>query len=387
MVDKRSYTLKSFNSSHIIFLLFAIMPIAPYWFKIANINISYILCTLGCIVMLGLRNYRIKLHVNVTFFLILQAIVIRIFQHFINGNYKTVVMYSFTTLIFGILVIHYVSNRKIFLKLIDLLVYISGIISILGIIEEITHFNFFSLFNTTDANLNYNVLRFGILRILSFSSHTIAYCIYTMFLASLTFYTISVNKKNVKVKKTIYFLLLCNSVMTLSRSAIIVLIVSQFGLLYFYGGFKRVVIVGLKLAILSVIGVGIFSVLNKKILYMVQSMTYMIIAVFNSKYRSIISTNFGGDNLSAFGNRLDLYGWVWDSLRDSKFWGKGIGEKFNYRFYFYSDEWRVSDIKTSIEVQYLSTLFHYGIVGMVSPLRNKQHTKTNSAHCHKAQHR
>ena len=70
--------------------------------------------------------------------------------------------------------------------------------SILGIFEEITRVNVFSFLNT-DYELIYNPLRFGLLRILGFSQHTIAHGVYVMFMMSICMYMWQfVNKKTEK---------------------------------------------------------------------------------------------------------------------------------------------------------------------------------------------
>ena len=301
---------------------------------------------------------------------IAQGGVILIIQLLLAWNVKTLVFYVVTTIALLIAMLGVVNNRNRFVGVINTLVYASGFVSFWGLVEEVTHFNIFSLLNTRGAVLNYNSLRFGLLRIISFSSHAIAYCLYLTMMLCLIFYSFQFckNRKERMIKRVIYIIVLANAILTLSRSSLLVLIASQLVLLYFASGLKKFIITAIKLTVVAGIAIAVLSMINSKVLNAVQMFFYMLLAVFNDNYSNSISAAFGNDNLSGIGNRLDLYSWVWQELKGYRIFGKGYGAEFSHRFTFMSGIYTAEDVKTSIEVQYLSTLYYFGIFGMISQL-------------------
>lgn len=364
---KKKGTISSYN---LLCFLMAIFPILPYWFKIGGVNGSYIICTIDCILILILSRSKILTYFNIAMVLIAQGVIVRLLQLLLAWNIKTLVFYLVTTIVLLSAMLSVINSPRKFIGTINTLVYTSGFVAFWGIVEEVTHFNIFSLLNTRGAILNYNSLRFGLLRIISFSSHAIAYCLYLTMMLCLVFYSFQFckNRREKTLKQIIYVLVLINAVLTLSRSSLLVLIASQLVLLYFASGFKSFILKALKIiAISGIIIIGL-SIVNNKVLNAVQMFIYMLLAVFNDNYSNSISAAFGNDNLSGIGNRLDLYSWVWQELKGYRLFGKGYGASFSHRFTFMSGFYTAEDVKTSIEVQYLSTLYYFGVVGMVSQL-------------------
>lgn len=364
---KKRGTIDSYN---LICFLIAVFPILPYWFKIAGVNVAYVICLIDCVLVFLLSGAKISLYSNVAMAFIAQGVVIRIIQLLLAWNVKTLVFYVVTTIALLIAMLEVVNNRNRFVGVINTLVYASGFVSFWGLVEEVTHFNIFSLLNTRGAVLNYNSLRFGLLRIISFSSHAIAYCLYLTMMLCLIFYSFQFckNRKERIMKRVIYIMVLANAVLTLSRSSLLVLIASQLVLLYCASGLKKFIIAAIKLTVVAGIAIAVLSMINSKVLNAVQMVFYMLLAVFNDNYSNSISAAFGNDNLSGIGNRLDLYSWVWQELKGYRIFGKGYGAEFSHRFTFMSGIYTAEDVKTSIEVQYLSTLYYFGIFGMISQL-------------------
>lgn len=366
-VRKKKRTVNSYN---LMCFLIAIFPILPYWFKIAGINVAYLICLIVCILIFLVFGTKMPLYSNMAMVFIAQGIVVRIIQLFLAGNVKTLVFYFVTTVVLLSAMLHVVNSRNRFIGIINTLVYASGFVSFWGLVEEVTHFNIFSLLNTCDAVLNYNSLRFGLLRIISFSSHAIAYCLYLTMMLCLIFYSFQFcqNRKERIVKHVIYLMALGNAILTLSRSSLLVLIASQLVLFYFASGLKKFIINAIKFAAVAGVVIAILSMINSKVLNAVQMFFYMLLAVFNDSYSNSISAAFGNDNLSGIGNRVDLYSWVWQELKGYRVFGKGYGAEFSHQFTFMSGIYIAEDVKTSIEVQYLSTLYYFGIFGMISQL-------------------
>lgn len=354
---------------NLIQVLLIFFPILPFYFMVGNICVSNIL--IAVVGLLGLciiiRKHSLYVKIDGILLLLLIWIGIRFIAYELSKDFMEGIWFLFRTLICGIVVITGIRNRDNFLRAIYVLVYTSGIIACFGIIESITHFNVFSLINTAGTILNYNPLRFGLLRILSFTSQTIVYCIYCMFMASMAFYLLSIERKKVKKRLLlfIYFLLWVNGLLTLSRSVILAFVVSQ--LLLLYGcGYSKFIIRIFQIIFCGLICYIVLGFFIPQIKTIVENLIFMILAVFNDNYANTISSSFGSDNLKGIGNRFQLYSWVWDSLKGNLLWGMGSRTQFEYQYTAHYGVYYVPSTKTSIEVQYLYVLFHYGIVGLVS---------------------
>lgn len=253
-----------------------------------------------------------------------------------------------------------------FYKAVDAVIYTGGVVGIFGIIESFSGFNVFSLLNTSGMALNYNPPRFGLTRIISSSGGAIEYCLYCMFILFLTFYRCINMNKNKQKKKilTIYCIIFINAVLTLSRSSLLCLIVGQMLLLY-YSGLRTFFKTAFKIIIAAIIAGIVLSACFPTIANMIRQLFYMFLAIFNDDYESMISLSFGNDNLSAYGNRLDLYSWVIGDMKGHYLLGMGAGNRFQHAFTQKSGVYEYTVIKESIEVDYLSTLWRTGVIGML----------------------
>ena len=190
---------------------------------------------------------------------------------------------------------------------------------------------------------------------------------YVMFMMSICMYMWQfVNKKTEKFFIiTIYSLLCINLLLTLSRSIIICTIASQFLILYMMGArklfkmiFKTIIFI---IPILFIVTLFI-PALGKTIKYGF----LMIAALFDSKVASSISSAFGNDNLMGVGNRFDLYGWVSEKMAGHWLFGHGLYADFSYSFTQSNGFYSWIQTKDSIEVEYLNTLYQFGIFGMMT---------------------
>lgn len=363
--SKKKGIISAYNLLCFLIILF---PILPYWFKLGGTNVSYIICTIICVIIFFMVNAKIPLYINVPMLLIGQGVFIRLIQLFWTGNIKTLLFYFVTTVVLLSAMLEVINSQSKFIGLINALVYTCGFVSFWGFIEEVTHFNIFSLLNTGNDALNYNALRFGLLRIISFSSHAIAYCLYLTMMLCLILYSMQFcrTKRELKIKQLIYIMAVLNAILTLSRSSLILMIISQIFLFYVTSGSRKFIIKAIKVIVIGGLAVAILSMISNKVLNSVKMFLYMLLAVFNDSYSSKISSVFGGDNLSGVGNRLDLYNWVWQELQGHILLGKGFGAEFSHQYTFKVGPYYAVDVKKSIEVQYLSTLYYFGIVGLVS---------------------
>lgn len=361
------------NKINYISIFLCLFPILPYYFKFFSLEMTTLVALALFIcycVLLCIKNKPLVLcnKFDTVDFAIIAWALIRCLQYLFDGQFIGAVNVFSRSILAGFVMIRVINSKEKFLRAIDIVIYTGGVLAVFGIIESFTHFNVFSLLNNTNAILNYNAVRFGLLRILSFSSHTIVYCVYIMFIINLAFYRITVeSRENLKrtILQIIYILLFINAILTLSRSAILFLLLSQIMVMYMCGFkkfLKKMLLIGLIMAIVIAWGLAVGGVLAT----FIKNVVAMLLAVFNSDLTEVIAGSYGADNISAVGNRIDLYGWVWEDVKDTLFMGKGGSAKFSHMMTVYSSNYVYRFQKTSIEVQYLNILFHFGLIGLVS---------------------
>ena len=244
-----------------------------------------------------------------------------------HGKITASITLLFTTVFvwYGLFVL--IKSRDSFLHAIKSVIMTGGVVSVLGLIESFTGFNIFFFFFTTGAQLNYNPRRFGIIRIISFSSHAIVYGLFLAFVMALALYYLQFcrSSKERAVTLVAYCLMWSNLLLTLSRSSILCTILSQLLILVFSGMKKALIIIA------RILGIIIVSSLLLRLFYpsifeSVVDIGYMILALFDDRYQSAIALSFGNDNLGGVGNRIDLYQWVFDKMSDHWLFGFGIAD-------------------------------------------------------------
>lgn len=359
------------SQKNIIAIFAFLFPIIPLYFQIAGINginVLSALFILGVLIVKGTK-VNLKLSLSAITIVVLIWVICRCASFVVSGDFTEIIYFLLRTVGVFYALNKIVSKRSYFLTMIKAVVYSSFFVSFFGIVEAVTHFNIFSLLNTT-GELNYNPLRFGLLRILSFSSHTIVYGIYLMFAMSLCLYFMQFvknSKRQYRVFQIGYILIWINMLLTVSRSSIIAAIVSQLLILYFSGArrfFKNL----LKIIVVAAVAMVLLSLAVPKVADMITNVWYMILAILNEDYTSLISSSFGEDNLGGVGNRVDLYAWVAEEMRGHWLLGHGMSAEFSHSYSATNGLYYWIAHKTSIEVQYLDVLYRYGLVGMVTEI-------------------
>jgi len=356
----------------IIFLF--IFPLLPMYFDIIGvsaINIACVYIFYGALLysLVGGKGAKLVVPSSPIYVILALWILVRCSELLIDGLITESLYFFLRTAILFWSLQTLIDTKVRFLKAINVVLYGCFVVCILGIIEEITRFNIFSLLNP-EYVLNYNPLRFGILRILGFAEHTIVYGVYLMFCMSLCFYKFQFIKKDLYKRFfliILYILMWINLILTLSRSIIICTFISQLLMLYF-SGVKKFFKVILK-SLIFLIPLLIFVLVTiPSIRIAINYGLLMILAVFNDKYSTAIASAFGNDNLNALGNRFDLYHWVAEKMGNSWLFGYGIHSNFSYSYTKSNGIYTWTQTKDSIEVQYLSTLYHYGLLGMITEI-------------------
>lgn len=358
------------KSKNTIRILFAVLfPIIPYYFQILGFNASNVLAAIFIILTFtcGGLHFSGKIKCNLLIFAFILWILCTCLCNVLSEASAEAVF--FLLRIFAIFIcIGTIKDKRIFNDVLLAIVYTYGVIAFFGVIEAITRFNIFSLINNAGATFNYNAPRFGLQRILTFGAHTIVHGLYVMFGLALCLYLLQFYKKESKPRKVIvciYLLLWINLILTLSRSAILCTILCHILLLIFMGA-KKMLRTILKCIAILVVTYFTCVLVAPEVAEFIRNSYFMVLAVFNDNYLSIISSTFGNDNLNAFGNRTDLYDWVTNSMNRHWIFGNGVNARFDYAYQDTNGEYFWMAHKTSIEVQYLATLYRYGIAGLLS---------------------
>lgn len=247
----------------------------------------------------------------------------------------------------------FTSKRDKFNLAINFLLFFAFLLTIAGIIEEFTHVNLYALINHRPV---FQDFRFGLLRISTIFTHSINYVNFLMGITLLIIYKYKQANSNIVKKRLqfLYALVVLNLLFANARSTTIILIFTNLILFYFAGYLNRKNIV--KALIFSLVGVFV-AMFSQSFRETVMNFVYMLLAIFFPSFQEKISSSFGGSNIDAIGQRDQLYIWVWERLRGYEW--LGVGNKITFWVKMYP-----SGTKTSIENEYLFTLWRTGIVGL-----------------------
>ena len=351
------------NNFFFIIILVTTYSIIPNYFMVADFMIRDLIAIV-CIMGSFLLSFDKSIHIRRRNMFLIGAIVIWIGITAIVQIYHRDYLFAMKQIFFWGAVIFWsinvVNTRERFLFLVDLIIGIGTVIGIFAIIESFTHFNIFSLLNNSGAVLNYNPPRFGILRSISFTSHAITYTVYCMFVLALVTYRLTNSEPSKRrtylIKGAIIFI---SAFFALSRAPLLTIVISQFLLVWFMG-LKRFLKITFRVAIIATFVIAVAYFLSDGARQIIHLAYYTVMVFFSDEYVVHLLAAGFTDNVAGIGNRLDLYGWVYEGVRENLIAGMGRLTPFEHRF---RRDWFVVT-KRSIEVEWLRTLWRYGIVGL-----------------------
>ena len=345
----------------------ALYPVIPAYFKIAGFSFPNLCCITLMLFAVLYRKLSSRIKRDMVVYALLLWMTANIVMYFYH-SYFFGALWCICTVVAILIISDTINSKSLFIEILLTIVYVSGIVCCFGVIESLTGFNVFHYLNTSGDVININPVRFGITRIVGFAYQTISYAVYLDIVACLCFYLLTLKvgvsdrqKSNVKI---IYGLVFINLLLTLSRSAILIFAITQIMLLWKMG-MKKVLKTIFYCLILIVIALFIISLVAPNIFHQIQNMYYMMMALFDSDYTALIQAEFGTDNLNAVGTRSDIFGWVYEKVKDCIWIGVGYKTTFSYE-YDAGNIWHTMLTKTAIEVEYLLTLYQSGLIGLVA---------------------
>ena len=334
------------STKNILYFLIMLYPILPVNYYIGPLN--YPNCCSILIVAIYLFFQKEKRFINifkVNFPFWLYLIIYALFAFFTSSALSGFANICSTVFV-GLIIIDIIKTKNDFYKIIDLIILSSFVLSLIGIYEAFSHKY---LIQGNHINIE-NAIRYGVARSTGPFGICINYGLYQAICALLIYYRMTMDKKNKKLKYA-YILTTISVFLSVSRLGICLLIAGQ-SLIYFKLGTVKalknlsigIFIIFIVIIILNAIGLGVFELISD---FFVSFMKLIGISV-ESNTKGVIG----------FGNRTDLYEWVYNSIKDNMFFGMGWKSVFEYKM----TDWFT---KTSIEVHYLYILYHCGIVGLI----------------------
>ena len=356
---------------NILLAFIFIYPITPWYITFGPLNLVNIVSMIFIAFWIVGSNMRIANFSRTNAFFWIYLLVYSV-QALIDTSLVKAIAYIIAQLTVCLIVYTEMRKRKIFVEALHMLVYAAGILSVIGLVEEVTRTNIFHIISRLPSSSFYTEIRLGIYRIETSFSHPIVYCAYLCFIAGLLNYLINneIEKKRRRIFRIIYILVIINALLTMSRSTLFVLLLEQMILGYMTGGIKFSKKILLALAFLIFILV-ISSALGLSYISKIKDIWYMFLAIFNDNYSSMYSTSFGM-NESGIGNRLELFTWVADAVKGHELFGMGTSANFAYSVKAVESTWNYSYTwtKTSIENEYLYNYFIHGLVGILTFVLN-----------------
>lgn len=241
-----------------------------------------------------------------------------------------------------------------FEEILEFIIKIFALYAIFGIIESFFKVNIFDTLTGTQVVYEYaNALRYGLARSRGAAGTSINNGMLLCLAEGLIAYKLfkSYNKKNFHLFA--YIVVFINCFLTLSRGVWLDLAISQMLIYLSLKGPKKLILffkIVFAIAILLIIGQIAFP-----------SVIGSLIEIIDSMINSIITSLSGGsshDEMGGIGNRFELWGWVWISVKNSLMWGEGFSSHFSYLA-------PSGAVKESIEVMWLYLLYRTGLVGMI----------------------
>ena len=229
-------------------------------------------------VAIYINRFRLSFCKNYIFF---AYIAITLFGYFFHGNTGTGFFKALELVVVLLMIPRLVDTENKYWRLIDAIIFVGGILAVLGLIETITGINIFEIIGGVDENTASNIYRFGLRRSQGFCNNFINYGAFLGMMSCLAIYRISNQSKTKKFKTIIiYVLLLMNMLSTLSRGVILFFGIIQLILWWKAGVLKRIDRVFKILGAIVLIG-AILQLLGVPVIDAINNLYYMIAVIFD----------------------------------------------------------------------------------------------------------
>lgn len=279
------------------------------------------------------------------------------FRYLIAGRLASGLGYLLDTVFLMVLMTNLIRTQREFSKYIKCYCNFIGLYSILGVIECVTGFNIWNIL-TGSSQLVY--VRYALHRSYGSMTNFTNNAFFLLLSTVIVLWEIQNCKEIDRRKNIIVFILVnLNLFATLTRSAILLTLVFYLILLV-RGGLLRFIkkhFVPIFIITVGIILVFLFSNATRNVMSMLVN---MFLAIIDEDAAMSIKSEFGG-NVGGVGNRFQLYDWVLESIKGKEVFGAGP-KMFTYNWVRGDG---IAMLKDSLENEYLSVLFRFGMVGLV----------------------
>ncbi|MBQ4600480.1 MAG: hypothetical protein IJB17_02480 [Oscillospiraceae bacterium] len=282
-----------------------------------------------------------------------------------HNEYTAIVLYLIAPVLLYLLLIHDIRSEDRLNRILDVLIWCSAINALVCFVEVLTGFNLsYALCN--DGTATYVPLyRYGILRVYGCFVNPINNGVYAMMMSAVVLYRIYSGKllrQKRLVLWVIWFANLAVVILTSSRAAMLAAAVVNVVLLWQVGAF-RLSARFLLFCTTALAAVVLLLLIPNPLTKQLQEMLLSVLQIIDDIFGTGFVESSGTDEIvEGVGNRLELYDWVRESVGSDTLFGKGRAAKFEYVMN------QFGHTKKSIENQYLSEYFRYGMVGLCSKI-------------------
>ena len=270
----------------------------------------------------------------------------------INSDY-THLIFQFTDIVFPLYIGYYSCKKTNNInQAIDNIITAGVILSLLGIFEAATGNNVFDkFFGLETVRYAANDYRFGIARAYGTFGTSIDFCLYLSIVLVLIVYRLSESNKHKYIVS--YIICMISAIATLSRGILAFIFIFHFIYAIHYKLFKRK-IVYFAIAFIVLILLGLIAISDRTNVNVFDVIAISIGTIFQTEKYSSAGVRYG---LGGASERLSLFTWVFDRIRNEPWIGNGFSSQFSVQI----NEWKV---KTSIENYYLYILYCSGLIGI-----------------------
>ena len=297
----------------------------------------------------GFKLKKIKIEVWESVYIV--TIMISYIIHYYSGSKYGIIAICAFIICTKYIMFDAVKTKDDFEKIIDIIVLLGTMYAVICIIEDFTQFNLYDEFWGRTVFLGgANSFRGGVLRGHGMSTVSTNNSMFLFWLWIFTTYKLYNFGKKYRIP---YIVIGGAMLLAQARMTILVAILCQCIFTLKKGVSKAISRFLIILMILSV-----FLYFNPNIM---QYISELFLPIFNELFKSETGSTIAGVSMDGSGERLALWRWVYEDVKNNLLFGKGFVNHFSYSYF----NGMYNRVKTSIEVYWLFLLYQKGIFGVL----------------------
>lgn len=351
--------VKKFN---IELLIPIIAFVFPRRLKICGLYSNYLILIIGFILLLSKNKGKLKIMIGSKELPLFLYLISFVGIALVRLDFKKIFEYGIEFVLLTVYIINVVDSESKFKKILVYLRNVATVLSILGIIESLFKFNIFDYISGEPSVYTAVTMRFGLARCRTSFTMSINFAMFLVLCLLNDYYLLTLDDINKKYSKFFIIIHILGLIFTFSRMPILVAVLISFLFGIRCGTLKILKkLIPYFLGILFIYFTLVYIFGFTKIKNSFSNLWNLFYAVFSNEAAGNISSDV--NNANGIGQRLQLYDWIWDDVKDSALIGLGWKTDFSKTLY-QNRVWNKYWVKTSIENHYLYLLYHSGILGL-----------------------